>query len=111
MLDKVKSEYTPSDKEKFMSKKQKDYFRGKLSDWKAEIIRESKGTLDTLHDQSEKMPDASDRASSETDRSIELRARDRQRKLISKLIQRSEGLIRVNTDIVKLPANQSALNG
>ncbi len=85
MLDKVKSEYTPSDKEKFMSKKQKDYFRGKLSDWKAEIIRESKGTLDTLHDQSEKMPDASDRASSETDRSIELRARDRQRKLISKI--------------------------
>ena len=85
MLDKVKGEYTPSEKEEFMNDKQKAYFHEKLADWKADIIRESKDTLNTLHDQSEKMPDAADRASSETDRSIELRARDRQRKLISKI--------------------------
>ena len=85
MLDKVSDEYVPSDKEEFMNERQKEYFHGKLSDWKAEILRESQGTLVTLQDQSGKMPDAADRASSETDRSIELRARDRQRKLISKI--------------------------
>lgn len=85
MLDKVSDNYVPSDKEEFMSERQKDYFRNKLNEWKDEILRESQGTLDTLYDQSEKQPDAADRASSETDRSIELRARDRQRKLISKI--------------------------
>ncbi len=85
MLDKVADDYVPSDKEEFMNDRQKEYFRKKLNTWKAEIIRESRGTLDTLQDQSEKLPDAADRASSETDRSIELRARDRQRKLISKI--------------------------
>ena len=85
MLDKVSKDYTPSDDEEFMNDKQKAFFTEKLTNWKSEIIRESKGTLNTLHDQSEKMPDAADRASSETDRSIELRARDRQRKLISKI--------------------------
>lgn len=85
MLDKVSGEYVPSDKEEFMSERQKEYFRNKLNEWKADILRESKGTLNTLQDQSGKMPDAADRASSETDRSIELRARDRQRKLISKI--------------------------
>ncbi len=85
MLDKVADDYVPSDKEEFMNDRQKEYFRNKLKAWKAEINRESRGTLDTLQDQSEKLPDAADRASSETDRSIELRARDRQRKLISKI--------------------------
>ncbi len=85
MLDKVDKNYIPSDKEPFMNPRQREYFRQKLIDWKNDIIRESKGTLDTLQDQSDKMPDMADRASSETDRSIELRARDRQRKLISKI--------------------------
>ena len=85
MLDKVDKNYVPSDKEPFMNPRQREYFRQKLLDWKNDIIRESKGTLDTLQDQSDKMPDMADRASSETDRSIELRARDRQRKLISKI--------------------------
>jgi DnaK suppressor protein len=85
MLDKVINGYVPSEDEEFMNDNQKEYFRNKLIGWKADIIRESRGTLDTLQDQSEKMPDAADRASSETDRSIELRARDRQRKLIAKI--------------------------
>ncbi len=85
MLDKVNGEYVPSEDEEFMNDRQKEYFSQKLKTWKADILRESKSTLDTLHDQSQKMPDAADRASSETDRSIELRARDRQRKLISKI--------------------------
>ena len=85
MLNKVADDYVPSEDEEYMNDRQKEYFKNKLLAWKADIIRESKGTLDTLQDQSGKMPDAADRASSETDRSIELRARDRQRKLISKI--------------------------
>lgn len=78
-------DYRPSDDEPFMNEKQKAYFKNKLEEWKADIIRESKSTIEVLKGESEKMPDAADRASSETDRSIELRARDRQRKLITKI--------------------------
>ena len=85
MLKKVNNNYVPSEDEEYMNDRQKEYFKNKLKIWKADIIRESKGTLDTLQGQSGKMPDAADRASSETDRSIELRARDRQRKLIGKI--------------------------
>lgn len=81
----VNGEYVPSEREPFMNERQKSYFRNKLDQWKIDILRESRETLETLSDQSEKMPDAADRASSETDRSIELRARDRQRKLINKI--------------------------
>ncbi|MFK5979250.1 MAG: RNA polymerase-binding protein DksA [Rhizobiaceae bacterium] len=86
----INGEYTPSDNEPFMNDRQKEYFRRKLGTWKNDILRESRETLETLSVQSEKLPDASDRASSETDRSIELRARDRQRKLINKI----EGALR-----------------
>ncbi|MGB7285445.1 MAG: RNA polymerase-binding protein DksA [Salaquimonas sp.] len=68
-----------------MNERQKEYFRAKLKEWKADILRESKETLEVLQDESGKQADPADRASSETDRSIELRARDRQRKLISKI--------------------------
>ncbi|MCP4072235.1 MAG: RNA polymerase-binding protein DksA [Hyphomicrobiales bacterium] len=85
MLNKLVDGYVPSEDEDFMNDRQKEYFKNRLISWKAEIIRESKGTLDTLQGQSGKLPDAADRASSETDRSIELRARDRQRKLIAKI--------------------------
>ena len=85
MLNKVPADYVPTEDEEYMNDRQKEYFKNKLTVWKADIIRESRGTLDTLQGQSEKMPDAADRASSETDRSIELRARDRQRKLIAKI--------------------------
>jgi len=78
-------DYRPSDDEPFMNDKQKAYFKNKLEEWKSDILRESKSTIEVLKGESEKMPDAADRASSETDRSIELRARDRQRKLITKI--------------------------
>jgi DnaK suppressor protein len=68
-----------------MNDRQRDYFRAKLLAWKDEILRESKITLQTLQEENVNHPDLADRASSETDRAIELRARDRQRKLISKI--------------------------
>lgn len=70
-----------------MCEKHKAYFRQKLEAWKSDILRESKSTIAVLQGESDKMPDAADRASSETDRSIELRARDRQRKLVRKIDQ------------------------
>ncbi len=81
----LEKEYVPSENEPLMNDRQRDYFRRKLVTWKNDILRESRETLDSLQDQSDKLPDMADRASSETDRSIELRARDRQRKLISKI--------------------------
>lgn len=77
--------YKPSDDEIFMNERQKEYFRRKLISWKEEILRESQETLLALQCESENHSDLADRASSETDRSIELRARDRQRKLIAKI--------------------------
>jgi DnaK suppressor protein len=77
--------YKPSDKEPFMNERQREYFRAKLNDWKDEILREAKETLQHLQEENQNHPDLADRASSETDRAIELRARDRQRKLISKI--------------------------
>ena len=77
--------YRPTEKEKFMSTRQKEYFRRKLTGWRDDILKEAAGTLETLQNESLKEPDIADRASSETDWSIELRARDRQRKLIAKI--------------------------
>ena len=81
----IDSDYKPSDTEEFMSERQRDYFRRKLLGWKEEILRESRETLIALQTESENHPDIADRASSETDRAIELRARDRERKLITKI--------------------------
>jgi DnaK suppressor protein len=77
--------YRPSENEPFMNEKQRDYFRRKLLAWKEDILNESRETLSNLQNENENHPDMADRASSETDRAIELRARDRQRKLISKI--------------------------
>ncbi len=77
--------YKPSEDEPFMNERQREYFRRKLLLWKEEILRESRETLAALQNESENHPDLADRASSETDRAIELRARDRQRKLIAKI--------------------------
>lgn len=77
--------YHPTEDEPFMNERQREYFRRKLLQWKQDIIRESHETLTTLQNENENHPDIADRASSETDRAIELRARDRQRKLISKI--------------------------
>ena len=77
--------YRPSDAEPFMNERQREYFRRKLIAWRESILAESRDTLNVLQLESENHPDIADRASSETDRAIELRARDRQRKLISKI--------------------------
>jgi DnaK suppressor protein len=77
--------YRPTEKEPFMNERQKEYFRQKLSIWREDILKEAKDTLQHLQDENQNHPDLADRASSETDRAIELRARDRQRKLISKI--------------------------
>ena len=83
-LEKLKT-YRPSEKEPFMNDRQRDYFRAKLLAWKDEILRESRITLQTLQEENVNRPDLADRASSETDRALELRTRDRQRKLIAKI--------------------------
>jgi len=77
--------YVPDEDEPFMNERQRDYFRKKLLAWKEEILAESRETLEALQTESQNHPDFADRASSETDRSVELRARDRQRKLIAKI--------------------------
>jgi len=78
-------DYRPSETEEFMNERQREYFRQKLLAWKEEILREARETLQHLQDESQNHSDLADRASSETDRAIELRARDRQRKLIAKI--------------------------
>src|SRR5580704_10514728 len=78
-------EYHPSEDEPFMSERQLEYFKQKLQNWKEDILRESRETVTHLQAETENHPDLADRASSETDRALELRTRDRQRKLISKI--------------------------
>ena len=78
-------DYRPSEDEPFMNPRMREYFRKKLDNWKDEILRESRGTLDSLQEESTNHPDMADRASSESDRALELRTRDRQRKLIAKI--------------------------
>lgn len=78
-------EYRPSDNEEFMSPIQLEYFRQKLLRWRAELLRESTETLESMQEESLAQPDLTDRASMETDRAIELRTRDRERKLIAKI--------------------------
>jgi DnaK suppressor protein len=78
-------DYRPSEDESFMNQQQLGYFRRKLLAWKEEIHRESRETVVHLQSETENHPDLADRATSETDRALELRTRDRQRKLISKI--------------------------
>ena len=85
MIVDLQDAYKPSDDEPFMNDRQREYFRRKLLSWKEDILQESRETLATLQNENENHPDLADRASSETDRAIELRARDRQRKLIAKI--------------------------
>jgi DnaK suppressor protein len=82
---KLPEDYRPSEDEPFMGERQRAYFRRKLLAWRDEILRSTKETLQHLHDESEQHADIADRASSETERALELRARDRQRKLIAKI--------------------------
>ena len=81
----ILNDYKPSEDEPFMDERHRDYFRRKLLAWKEDILLEARETLQNLQDENQNHPDFADRASSETDRAIELRARDRQRKLIAKI--------------------------
>ncbi len=78
-------DYQPAEDEPFMNNRQLEYFRRKLIDWKSELMDESKHTIEGLQDSARAVPDIADRASEETDRALELRTRDRQRKLVAKI--------------------------
>ena len=84
-MAKISKSYKPTQKEKFMNAKMKEYFRQKLTNWKNELLKESSQTLNNLQNENEAKPDITDRASEEIDRSFELRTRDRERKLINKI--------------------------
>ena len=85
MVVRLPKGYKPSDDEPFMNKRQREYFRRKLEQWKKDILLENKETLLHLQEETANHPDLADRASTETERSLELRTRDRQRKLVSKI--------------------------
>ncbi len=78
-------DYTPCESEPFMNERQRAFFTAKLMEWKRELLRESQGTVEALQKETRNVPDVADRASDEADRALELRTRDRQRKLISKI--------------------------
>ena len=84
-MTKLPKNYKPTQKEKFMNAKMKEYFRQKLISWKQDLLKESSQTLNNLQNENEAKPDITDRASEEIDRSFELRTRDRERKLINKI--------------------------
>ena len=84
-MTKLPKNYKPTQKEKFMNAKMKEYFRLKLINWKYELLKESSQTLNNLQNENIAKPDITDRASEEIDRSFELRTRDRERKLINKI--------------------------
>ena len=84
-MTKLPKNYKPTQKEKFMNAKMKEYFRLKLLSWKKDLLKESSQTLSNLQNENEAKPDITDRASEEIDRSFELRTRDRERKLINKI--------------------------
>ncbi|MEM7056141.1 MAG: RNA polymerase-binding protein DksA [Pseudomonadota bacterium] len=81
----ITADYIPSDDEPFMNDSQKEFFRLKLQEWKDSILDQSRDTVQAMQDDTTNIPDLADRASVETDRALELRTRDRQRKLISKI--------------------------
>ena len=81
----IPDDYVPAEDEPFMNERQLEYFRRKLIAWKEDLIEGSKVTITGLQNNTRNIPDITDRASEETDRALELRARDRQRKLVSKI--------------------------
>ena len=81
----ISLKYIPSEKEDFMNPKQLEYFKNVLTSWKEDIIEGSSSTIDHLKEESSNKPDSADRASIESERSLELRTRDRERKLLSKI--------------------------
>jgi DnaK suppressor protein len=81
----ISSNYRPSEKEKFMGPKQQEFFRRQLLGWRDDIVRDAKDTIQNLQEDDGQAPDIADRATTESERSIELRTRDRQRKLVAKI--------------------------
>ncbi|MFN3145935.1 MAG: RNA polymerase-binding protein DksA [Paracoccaceae bacterium] len=81
----IPDDYQPAEDEPFMNERQLEYFRRKLLEWKADLLDDSKHTIEGLQDSARNVPDIADRASEETDRALELRTRDRQRKLVAKI--------------------------
>lgn len=81
----ISEDYRPAEDEPFMNDKQLEYFRRKLLHWKAELLADTRDTIEGLQDGTRNIPDVADRASEETDRALELRTRDRQRKLVAKI--------------------------
>ena len=78
-------DYRPAEDEPFMNERQVEYFRRKLLNWKDDLLSDSRDTIEGLQDSTRNIPDIADRASEETDRALELRTRDRQRKLVAKI--------------------------
>ena len=78
-------DYSPAEDEAFMNEKQTEYFRRKLLNWRSELVEDSRDTIEALQDGTRNIPDVIDRSSEETDRALELRTRDRARKLVSKI--------------------------
>jgi DnaK suppressor protein len=85
MANQVSADYRPSENEPFMNERQREYFRRKLNVWKDEILKESRETIQNLQAETVPHADLADRASTEAERQLELRTRDRQRKLIAKI--------------------------
>lgn len=81
----LEDDYSPAEDEPFMNERQLEYFRRKLINWKTELLEGSRDTIEGLQDSTRAIPDVADRASEETDRALELRTRDRQRKLVTKI--------------------------
>ena len=81
----VPPDYDPNDREAFMNPMMREFFRQRLLDWKGDIVKDSNSTLNHLQEENKAEPDLADRASRETDRAIELRTRDRERKLLAKI--------------------------
>lgn len=85
MATRLPKDYAPSDSEPFMNARQREFFRRKLVIWKEDIIRETRETVSSLQEGNLNLPDVTDRAASESEKTLELRTRDRQRKLINKI--------------------------
>ncbi len=81
----MEEDYTPAENEPFMNDRQLEYFRRRLTDWKTDILEENRDTIEGMQAGTRNIPDVADRASEETDRALELRTRDRQRKLVTKI--------------------------
>ena len=107
----IPADYRPSETEPFMNERQREYFRRKLNGWKEEILKESRETIQNLQAETVPHADLADRASTEAERQLELRTRDRQRKLIAKIEPRCAGSKTALTVSARRPANRSPSSG